>query len=302
MAEDVNAIFAEFAENLGIKVNNLEHFIQVGIDEDIVFGDLTVDSIVREKKQGLARIIAKNEGWIAGIALACKVFLLLDNEVEILNFVQDGNKVSKGDEILVLSGNAGKLLSAERTALNYLGKMSGIATLAHKFMDEVKGLKVKVCDTRKTTPGWRKLEKYAVKTGGMTNHRMNLNDQVLIKENHLRVSGLSLFEAVKLTVASNPGIIIGAEAENLEEMLQAIEAGANYVLIDEFSLDDMKKAVEIRNNYNVKTGRFVELEASGGITLSNIRQVAETGIDRISIGAVTHSAKSLDLSCLFDRQ
>ncbi len=302
MAEDLNVIFAEFADNLGLKPKILDHFIQVGIDEDVVFGDLTVDSVVRSDCLGTARIFAKSIGRIAGIALACKVFYHLDNQVELLKICDDGTSVSTGDEILVLRGNAGKLLSAERTAMNFLGKLSGIATLAHKFMEEVEGLKVKVCDTRKTTPGWRILEKYAVKTGGMTNHRMNLNDQVLIKENHLRVSGMSLADAVKQAVKANPGIIIGAEAENLEEMLQAIESGVNYVLIDEFSQEDMKKAVKIRNKFFDETNRFVEIEASGGITLGNIRQVAETGVDRISIGAVTHSAKPLDLSCLFDGQ
>ena len=300
MFEDLSAMFAEFTDNLGLKTEILDNFVQAGIDEDLGSGDLTVESIVNAEKQGVARIFAKGEGVIAGLLLAWRVFYLLDNKVEVLKFVGDGTKVNTGDEILSLRGNAGKLLSAERTALNFLGKLSGIATLARRFMDEVKGLNVKVCDTRKTTPGWRVLEKYAVRTGGMTNHRMNLNDQVLIKENHLRASGMSLGDAVRKAVLGHQGIIIGAEAENLEEMMQAVNAGANYVLIDEFTHEDMKNAVKIRDELKLRTGKYVELEASGGITLENIRKAGETHVDRISLGAVTHSAKVFDLSCLFD--
>ena len=301
MTEDLTKKYAEFANDLNLSTQILDHFVKAGIAEDLGTGDLTVQSIVDPETKGIARIFAKSDGVIAGILLAWRVFHELDKNIEIINIISDGTSVKSGDEVLAFSGNAGAMLSAERTALNFLGKLSGIATLAQNFMHEVQGLQVKVCDTRKTTPGWRMLEKYAVRAGGMTNHRINLSDQVLIKENHLRVSGKTLEQAVQDSVSANPGKIIGAEAETLEEMMQAINAGANFVLIDEFSLEDMQKAVQIRDEIFEKTGQKVELEASGGVNLSTIRKIAETGVDRISLGAVTHSAKVLDLSCLFDR-
>ena len=293
--------YTVFADDVHLSVEILDHFVNAGLREDIGTGDITAESIVAPETQGIARIFAKSDGVIAGILLAWRVFHQLDNAVEVLKIADDGTKVTTGDEILALRGNAQKLLSAERTALNFLGKLSGIATLAQKFAQKVEGLTVKICDTRKTTPGWRMLEKFAVRTGGMKNHRINLSDQVLIKENHLRASGKTLAEAVKDAVSANSGKIIGAEAENLDEMMQAINSGANFVLIDEFSIEDMKKAVQIRDEIRQTTDIKIELEASGGVNVDTIRSIAETGVDRISLGAVTHSAKVLDLSCLFDR-
>jgi nicotinate-nucleotide pyrophosphorylase (carboxylating) len=205
-----------------------------------------------------------------------------------------------GNEILEIKGKAASLLTAERTALNFLGHLSGIATHARKFADAVNGINIQLLDTRKTTPGLRILEKFAVLAGTMKNHRFGLYDQILIKENHLRASGLSISQSVTKCKNKYDFAVIGAEAETLAEFIEAMQSGVNYVLLDDFSTEDMKKAVEIRNKFAVETGNRIELEGSGGVTLENIREIAETGIDRISIGAVTHSSKRLDISCLFD--
>ena len=218
----------------------------------------------------------------------------------------DGDAVVPGDLVLTARGPGGSLLTAERTALNFLGRLSGVATHARRFVDAVSGLPVRVCDTRKTTPGWRMLETYAAAMGGAQNHRIGLYDQVLIKENHLAAAGITLGEAVRRARTGAPGVFVGAEAETLEQVEQALAAGADMILLDELSVDDLRTAVKMRDAVVASTtsagsaATRTELEASGGINLSTIRAAAETGVDRISLGAITHSAPVLDLSCRFD--
>ncbi len=294
-------ILNRLAVNIEIDLFRLKTLVKQGLSEDVGTGDLTVDALLEDKITAKARIIAKAPGIIAGVGLAVLTFTELDPNIKISKIIEDGEQIKKGDEILVLTGDAGSLLSAERTALNFLGHLSGIATQAHRFASAVKDLPVKLYDTRKTTPGLRLLEKYAVHIGGMNNHRFGLYHQVLIKENHLRATQLTLFQAVQKAVEEYKGdIVIGAEAENLDELEQAMQAGAHYVLLDEFSIQQLERAVQMRDEYTKTNDRKVELEASGGVNLENVRKIASTGVDRISIGAVTHSAKNLDLTCLFD--
>ena len=256
--------------------------------EDIGAGDVTTNCIVPADAQIGGQIIAKQNGIISGVDVAAAVFLFLDENMSFRSGVQDGSRVESEAVIGDLFGSARAVLTGERTALNFLGRMSGIATLTRRFVDMVAGTRAKILDTRKTAPGLRAMDKLAVRSGGGHNHRHGLYDMVLIKDNHVDFAG-SLAEAVRRVREANSGLEIEVEVRTLAEVAQALDLGVRRLLLDNMSLDDMSLAVKLNQ------GR-AELEASGNVTLANVRKIAETGVDYISVGALTHSAKALDLS------
>jgi len=259
-------------------------------------GDVTTDALISNEWQGKAEFLIKDEGVLAGIEIARRVFLKVDAEVDIKIIVQDGNRIKSGDIVASVSGRLASILKSERVSLNFLQRLSGIASETARYVAAVEGLPVKILDTRKTTPGLRYLEKYAVKMGGGQNHRMNLGDGILIKDNHLEAlysHGFGLKEAVEKARRNSPKELrVEVETKTIEEVTQAVEAGADIIMLDNMSVDMMRQAVRL-----IK-GRAL-VEASGNITLNNVRIVAETGVDFISVGALTHSVKSLDISLEF---
>ena len=281
---------------------NLSPFslIKQALIEDIGKGDITTNALISPSMQAKAVIVAKQSGVIAGLDVAKAVFTELDKKIKFKPLVKDGDKVAAGKKIVEISGNARAILTAERTALNFLGHLSGVATLTRQFVDQVKPYKANILDTRKTMPGMRLLEKYAVKCGGGENHRMGLWDAVLIKDNHIAALSYQLSVISKNMRKKIPkNIPIEIEVKNLSELKEALEGLPDIILLDNMSIKQIKKAVELRNlqlkAYSLKL-KAVLLEVSGGINLANIRQIAAAGVDRISIGALTHSAKALDLS------
>ena len=276
---------ADFAD-ISIK----QHVI-AALSEDIGQGDATTEALIAADASGKAQIIAREALVVAGVALAEAVFSELDNEAYIDGHFEDGEKVQSGDCLLTVTARLRALLTGERTALNFLQRLSGVATQSARYAEAVSGTGVLILDTRKTTPGWRMLEKYAVQCGGARNHRRGLDDMMLIKDNHLAaLSGrCRIAEAVRHARRASPNLKIEVEAETLEQAEQVVEAGADIVLLDNMTIEELRAAVKLIN------GR-IQTEASGGITLENIREVAETGVDYISAGALTHSARSVDIS------
>jgi len=264
-----------------------EH-IRRALDEDIGSGDATTDSIVPTAAAMRGRIIAKQDGVIAGLDVAQGVFHLLDGRVQFTAHVEEGARAESRQVLADLSGPARALLTGERTALNFLGRMSGIATLTRRFVDAVAGTRAVILDTRKTAPGLRAFDKLAVKRGGGQNHRIGLYDMILIKDNHIDFAG-SLAEAVRRVRAAKSGLEIEVEARTLGDVKAALDLGVERILLDNMTPDMMREAVALN------AGR-AKLEASGNVTLENVRQIAETGVDFISIGALTHSARVLDVS------
>jgi len=278
---------------------DLIEFLESCLMEDVGEGDITTDAILTDGSIGNAKIISKEKGIIAGVKVAEILFGLVDEDLEFISKFKDGDEVNIGDEIILIHGNIKSILMAERTVLNFMQRMSGIASLTNKYVKEVAGTRAKIYDTRKTVPGLRLLDKYSVKIGGGENHRLGLYDMFLIKENHIASAG-SISKAINLcyNYRKDEGLNYKIEIEvtNLEELKEVLDNGkADLILIDNFEIDDMKKAVEIVNNR-------CEVEASGGITFENLRKIAETGVDRISIGALTHSVKAFDLSLLIDKK
>ena len=271
--------------------------ISIALEEDTAGGDVTSEALIPPGLTGKATVLVKEKGVLAGIDVAARVFNRVDPSFKIDISIKDGTPVNPGDIAATLSGSVLGLLKAERTALNFLRTMSGIASLTAMYVAEITGLHAKVYDTRKTTPGLRVLEKYAVRMGGGCNHRRDLGDAVLIKDNHiaaLRMTGLNLEQIVNKARENAPkGIIIEVEVTSLAEAVEALKAKPDIILLDNMSVEEMKRAVEM-----VK-GR-AKLEASGNITLKNLREVAKTGVDIISIGALTHSYKALDISLEMD--
>ncbi len=271
----------------------IDEIISQALIEDIQDGDHTSLSTIPFDAQGKAQLLVKEEGIIAGISVARKVFQQVDPFIKFIQFVDDGEEVKVGDIIFEVSGKSISLLSAERLALNFMQRMSGIATTTNKYVKAVEGTKAKILDTRKTTPNLRILEKEAVKIGGGENHRMGLYDMIMIKDNHVDFAG-GIQQAVEATnkYLSELGkdLDIELEVRNFKELNEAVSIGGiDRIMLDNFSPEDLKKAVEIID------GEF-ETEASGGITIDTIRSYAETGVDYISVGALTHHIKSLDLS------
>jgi len=271
----------------------IEEIIDRALAEDLGKGDVTTEALIPGDKQGTGFIVAKKEGILAGTGVAKQVFHRVDPELKVDILLEDGARIKLGSKIAKVSGSIASILKAERVALNFLQRLSGIASETNCYVEAVKGLPVRIMDTRKTTPGLRSLEKHAVKAGGGENHRMNLSDGILIKDNHLaalRSQGLNIKEIVTKARQNSPQrLTVEVEVGTVSEALEAVEAGTNIVMLDNMNLEDMRKAVKSIH------GRAL-IEASGGITLGNVRAVAETGVDFISIGALTHSATALDIS------
>ena len=267
----------------------LDKIITNALEEDLGLGDLTTDSIVNSDIIGKAVLETREDIVLAGLPVFMRVFSVLDPNISFETFYEDGCKVSAGEVICSINGSMASILKAERTALNLIQRMSGIATLTSKYVAKAGSDKVKILDTRKTIPGLRLLDKYAVPLGGGCNHRFGLFDGILIKDNHIAVAG-SISKAVKAARKNAPhGIRVEVEVEDLDGVKTAIEAGADIILLDNMPPGRMKEAVDF-------VGGRALLEASGGITLDNIKEIADTGVDMISIGALTHSVKAVDLS------
>jgi nicotinate-nucleotide pyrophosphorylase (carboxylating) len=262
--------------------------VKRALAEDIGSGDLTTNTIVPAHATLKGNIIAKEAGIIAGLDVARATFLMLDDRVTFETRVTEGAQVTPGTVLAIVSGPARALLTAERTALNFLGRMSGIATLTRRFVDAVQNTSAIILDTRKTAPGLRIVDKLAVSRGGGTNHRMGLFDMVLIKDNHIDFAG-SITAAVARVRAAGTDLEIEVEARNLRHVDEALELGVERILLDNMNIETIRGAVRVNR------GR-AKLEASGNVTLDNIRQIAETGVDSISVGALTHSAKVFDVS------
>jgi nicotinate-nucleotide pyrophosphorylase (carboxylating) len=269
----------------------VEQAIDRALAEDLAFGDVTTEALIPPEQQGRASIIARGEGILAGVEVAKGVFLKVDPSIQFEASVQDGAKVRKKDVVAVIEGKVASILKGERVALNFLTRLSGIASETARYVEATKGLKVRITDTRKTTPGIRLLEKYAVRIGGGKSHRQHLGDGILIKDNHLaalRSLGVELKGAIE-RARQRSTLKIEVEVESVEQAQVALEAGADVIMLDNMAIEDMRQVIELAQ------GRAL-IEASGGITLDNVRQVAEVGVDLISVGALTHSARSLDLN------
>lgn len=262
--------------------------IQSALDEDIGSGDATSEAIIPLDAKMGAQIVAKQDGVLAGLDIAKEAFLLVDRSFHFAALASEGQRVGSGDILAMLSGPAQAMLVAERVALNFLGRMSGIATLTRQFVDAVEGTGAVILDTRKTAPGLRLIDKLAVQRGGGQNHRMGLYDMILIKDNHIDYAG-SLPEAVRRARSGGSGLEIEVETRTLADVSAALELGVERILLDNMSLDEMRQAVQRSN------GR-ARLEASGNVDLERVRQIAETGVDYISIGALTHSVRVFDVS------
>jgi nicotinate-nucleotide pyrophosphorylase (carboxylating) len=273
--------------------SHIEEIIDTALAEDLGIGDTTTDALIRGDEQGTGFIVSKEGGILAGVRVAEQVFHRLDPELKVEVFLADGAEVKSGTRVAEVSGSITSILKAERVALNFLQRLSGIASDTNRYVERVKGLPVRIMDTRKTTPGLRLLEKYAVTMGGGKNHRMNLSDGILVKDNHLAIlqsQGLNIKEIVVKARQNAPHRLpVEVEVRTVAEALEAVEAGADIIMLDNMNLEDMRKAVESIH------GRAL-IEASGGITLDNVRAIAETGVNYISIGALTHSARALDIS------
>ena len=270
-------------------------------DENVALSrDLTSHWIVAEDKKARACIVARQNGVVAGLDVARSVFHQADAGIDFSARLSDGATVMADDLLVALAGSARALLTAERTALNFLQHLSGVATLTRAFVEAVAGTGVAITDTRKTTPGLRHLEKQAVRTGGGVNHRFGLFDAVLVKENHAAAAGgpdkaVELARAAALTLGTV--VPVYAEARDLREVGALLTAGPDRIMLDNMTVDSMRQAVR---TIRTRTGHVVEIEATGGIALDNVREVAETGVDLISVGALTHSARALDLSLLVE--
>ena len=267
----------------------LDELIKTALLEDINYCDVTTDYLIPENQQGRARFVSKADGIVCGTEAAVRVFSLLDDSTGFEILKHDGDNVKKGDVILTLTGKTAVLLKGERTALNLIQHMSGIATAANRYARIVEGTKASIADTRKTLPGLRPIQKYAVMTGGAKNHRYNLSDAAMLKDNHIDAAGGITAAITKLRTKIGHMTKIEVETRSLDELREALSAGADIIMLDNMSLETMKQAVEITD------GRAV-LEASGGITDETLRAVAETGVDIISVGALTHSVKAFDIS------
>ncbi len=271
----------------------LQRIIQAALQEDIGTGDVTTLSTVDPATISRAELVAKEDFILAGIAVAEKVFKTLDPDVSFEALVADGQSVKRGDVLAWIKGTAATLLQGERVALNLLQRMCGIATLTADFVREVEGTKAKIVDTRKTMPGLRVLDKYSVRAGGWTNHRTSLYDGVLIKENHIRAAG-GITTAVERARKRIPHTLkIEVETSTLEEVAEALEAGADIILLDNMKLKQLEDAVAM-------IAGKAKAEASGGVNIETVRVIAETGVDLISVGALTHSSRSVDISMLFE--
>jgi nicotinate-nucleotide pyrophosphorylase (carboxylating) len=286
-------------DNLQLPQEQIDNIIDLALAEDISHGDVTTEALIPSDLQGKASILVKARGILAGNEVAKRVFLKVSPLLEVEVLIQDGAKVKPGDIIATIFGNVVSILRAERVALNFLQRLSGIASQTAKYVAKTQGFVVNITDTRKTTPGLRLLEKYAVRLGGGQNHRFHLGDGILIKDNHLAALyalGMSLKDIVaRAKQNASQGLKVEVEVNAIQEALDAAEAGADIIMLDNMSPDEMRRIVSL------VSGR-VKIEASGGVTLTNVRAVAETGINLISVGALTHSSKALDISLELEPQ
>lgn len=268
---------------------SLLQLVKLAIDEDIKDGDITTNSIIRIKEKREAAFIVKQNGIIAGLDIARMVIEKFDPVIKWKQYKNDGDLCTKGEVVVKVKGSYKALLTAERTALNFLQRMSGIATKTNKFVSQLEGLHTKILDTRKTVPGHRLLDKYAVKIGGGENHRIGLHDMVLIKDNHIKLAGgiTNALVAVKKNLIKQLKIEI--EVSSINEVEEAMNAKVDFIMLDNMSFDKMKKAVKLCKGK-------VMTEASGNISINNVREVAEIGVDFISVGELTHSVEALDIS------
>ena len=274
--------------NISMKLN-ADNLIMLALQEDITSEDITTNSVMRQYQLGEVELICKEDGVIAGLDVFKRVFELLDDKTEVTFTCKDGDEVKGGQKLGLVRGDIRVLLSGERTALNYLQRMSGIATYTRNIADLLKGSKTKLLDTRKTTPGMRIFEKYAVKVGGGYNHRYNLSDGILLKDNHIGAAG-GVKEAIMMAKEYAPFVRkIEVEVENLDMLKEALEAGADIIMLDNMSVEDMKEAVRL-------TAGRAETECSGNVTKENVARLVDIGVDYISSGALTHSSPILDLS------
>ncbi len=286
---------------MNISQNRVKELVVAALKEDIGEGDITTKACISQKRNAKAKIIAKQHGIIAGLEIAKAVFETLDNKIKFKSLVKDGTEVKKGDVIAELSGHITPILAGERTALNFLQRLSGIATLTREYVKRVKPYKARIFDTRKTTPGLRDIEKYAVSVGGGQNHRMGLYDMVMIKDNHLKIANRSieeLVQAIRRKVSKNVRIEI--EVENLSQVREALQSQADIIMLDNMDILTIKKAVSLIQNspesLRDKIQNLPEIEVSGDVTLNSVEKIAKCGVDRISVGKLTHSAKAMDIS------
>jgi len=271
----------------------IQNIVRAALAEDVGAGDITTDAAIPADQSAEASIVAKEPCVVAGLPLVVEVLAQVDRAVIVNLLVGEGDSVEQGTRVCVLNGPARGILTGERTALNFLQRLSGIATLTRQFVDEIEGTKARILDTRKTTPTLRVLEKYAVAVGGGTNHRLGLFDAVMIKDNHrvilARLGPKALGDAVAAARKNHSTVPIIVEADTLEQVEEALAAGANQILLDNMTPDELREAVAL------VAGR-ARTEASGGVTLRTVRAIAETGVDYISVGALTHSARAVDFS------
>lgn len=267
----------------------IDDLIKTALTEDINYIDSTADLLIDENSRSDAYFMAKADGVLCGVEVAARVFTLLDPETKVTFLASEGERISKGQRIAEISGHTREMLKAERTALNLIQHMSGIATYTRKCVDAVAGTKASIADTRKTLPGLRAIQKYAVTVGGGRNHRYNLTDAAMLKDNHIDAYGSITGAVNALRQKAGHMLQIEVETRDLDEVKEALQCGVNVIMLDNMSTDEMKKACELVNG-KAKT------EASGNVTLENIRAVAETGVDIISLGALTHSVTAFDIS------
>ena len=272
---------------------DIDKLIDLAIMEDYSSGDATTQALIPPDLPGEATLVSDEAGILAGLDISLKVFTKIDGNISITNTIAAGSRLDEGSQIATISGPLGSILTAERTSLNFLRKLSGVATETGKYVKEIAHTHARIVDTRKTTPGFRTLEKYAVRMGGGLNHRQNLSDGILIKDNHrqtLSKHGLDLKNVILKAISNASHTIkVEIEVETIADVKIALDAGAGIILLANMSLSDMASAVELCKDKAIT-------EASGGINLSSVKDVAETGVDLISVGAITHSAPNLDLS------
>ena len=272
----------------------IDPLVKIALKEDVGTKDITTSALISKNLNIKADIEFKQSGVVCGIEIAERVFRLVDENLRFLPVAKDGEWAEKNREVAYIEGSGPSILIAERTALNFISHLSGIATKTKEFVDKIKGTGARIMDTRKTTPGLRIFEKYAVATGGGVNHRFGLYDQVLVKDNHLRIlrkeSLVELIARTKLSVLKRT--VIGVEVKNFAELKEAMKSKADYILLDNMNVEMIRDAVA----HKKKIGSKIELEVSGGVNLSNVREYAETGVERISVGALTHGAPAIDIS------
>jgi len=269
----------------------------MALEEDIGEGDVTSAYFIPEERMARAFLTVRREGVVSGVAIAKQVFFEVDPTLDVQVLVEDGSRVGEGAMLMKVEGKARSILTAERTALNFMQRLSGVATLTARYVDEVKHTRAQILDTRKTTPGYRILEKKAVLDGGGTNHRMGLYDRAMVKDNHLAAEGglEALQASIRFLKSEKPNVQVELEADRLDQVAEFLKLeGVDYILLDNMSLEDMRKAVAMRDD-NSK----IFLEASGGVNLDTVCYIAETGVDFISVGALTHSAPALDIGLDF---